>query len=115
LHSVVHKHLAVAVQVFRAKQSTNGHVLSLATLVVIGLVRVVTLVTIGLAMVITFVVIGRKMVKAFFVVVLVNVVTFVVIFVVKCFSGIVTGAVNVSTVVRVPLNTLRIVLNSIAR
>jgi len=56
LHSVVHKHFAVAVHVFRAKQSTNGQFLSLAILVVMGAVNIVTLVIIGLVRAVTLLV-----------------------------------------------------------
>jgi len=103
LHSVVHKHLAVAVQVFRAKQSTNGHVLSLATLVVIGLVSVVTLVTTGLVRVITLVVIGLVRVRTLVVTLVVRAFTLVVSFVVKWCTGVVRGAVSLLAVFRVPL------------
>jgi len=56
--SVVHKHLVVAVHVFNAKQSTNGRVVSLWILVVMGVVRAVTLVTTGLVIIITLLVMG---------------------------------------------------------
>jgi len=104
LHSVVHKHLAVAVHVFKAKQSTNGQVLSLAILVVMGVVNAVTLVIIGLVTIITLVVIGR--VKA---------VTLVVNFLVKWWTGVVIGAVSLLAVFRVPLMRCVKVLKIIVR
>jgi len=102
--SVFHKHFPIPVHVFKAKQSTNGSFLSVATpLVVIGLVSAVTRVTTGLVKVVTVVttglVIGRTMVNAVVVVALVR----AVILVVRKMTGRVMGVVSLHTVFRVPL------------